>query len=483
MNKTLKWGAIAMMALFNYDSLQAQCATDNSICVGVQGDCQGQIYSNPYGTGTVEFTSGVKTVIVNGYKFETFNVEAQVSGKVEANTNATYARQNGDSIKCSIWKPPIEDSARGEIGTGAIDTHAKKDANGNDYYYWYGWSYYIPNDTNWSSPTLRQFIGQWRFYNGVNGENCVTMKECSSAKVGGSGHHLMLDNGRLILTLAIDDTSCATAGRLKVIKLDLGTPVKGKWMDFMFQVRWTETASGSLKAWIQKDNSGYTQVANYTGPTWIKKYNANTTCPSNWNGKLTGSPGWQLGLYWANERPATEAAARFIYVDAARCNRTICSTGKGSETWSRTLPAAEGTIAPTKVVDLDTLSYTTSSGDSVSSFADATNATGGTALSFSANAIGDYCQTSFSVATAGTYNIKLRAKKYTARGTAAFFVNGTQLGSTWDQYSTAANDWFEVDYGSTALVAGTNTFKWVITGKNTSSTAYDYTLDKLTLTP
>jgi Polysaccharide lyase len=473
--------ALPALAFFAPPALRAQCATNNSICIGVNSDCQGTgLYPNStYGAGTVEFMSGIKTITANGYKFEAFNLNAQESGKIEQNTNMTFVRQGAESVKCAIWKPTTGDSARAEISDGGIHLHPKKDTSGNDYYYWYGWSYYIPDDANWSSATLRQFIGQWRF---DNQNNCVTMMTCGSTTVdvGGSGHHLILDAGKLVLTIVTNDTACSTTGRLKVQKFDLGTPVKGKWMDFMMQARWTDTSSGVLNFWVQKDNGGYTQTLAYTGPTWIKGYNVNSTCT------VTGTdtiPGWQLGLYWANERPLLEADARFLYVDAARCNRTLCSTGKGSEGWTRTLPAAEGTTLNTKVVDLDTLTYTTSSGDSVASFTDATYATGGTALKMNTNAANDYAQTSFTLQTAGTYNIKVRGKRFTTRGTAALYVNGTQLGSTWDQYSTTANDWVEKDYGSIYLGTGTNTFKWVIFGKNAASTGYDYTLDKITLTP
>jgi hypothetical protein len=471
--------ALAFFATLS-PTLQAQCATGNSTCIGTSGDCQGQKFpSSTYGAGTVEFMSGVLTSVTTFQKYESFNGEEQESGKLEQNTNLTYVRQGAESVKCSIWKPLTGDSARAELGDGGIGLHPKKDASGNDYYYWYGWSYFIPNNSNWSSPTMKQFIGQWRFYN-LN--SCVTMKYCDGSTVGGSGHELLYIGGDVVLRITTSDTSCATSGRLKQVEYNLGPAAKGQWMDFMVQARWTETGSGVFNVWIQKNNGGYTQALAYTGATWIKTYNTATSC--QFSGQETTAPGWQLGLYWSNERPATEATARFLYVDAARCNRTLCSTGKNSEAWTKTLPAAEGSSGgSTKVVELETLSYTTSSADTMTTFADATYASNGSAIRLNANATSDYAQTSFSMPTAGTYNVKVRGKRYTSRGVAALFVNGTQLGTTWDQYSTAANDWIEKDYGSVALVAGTNTFKWVMTGKNTSSTGFDYTLDKITLTP
>jgi hypothetical protein len=384
---------IAAWLTLSLHHLPAQCEIDNSLCVGGSSDCQGKKYTNPFGSGTVEFASGIPNYTSTGYlKFETFNTEVQHSAKIEPNTDLTFVRQGSESMKSSIWKPTSGDTARAELGDGGLGLRSKKDPAGNDYYYWYGWSYYTPDDASWASTTLRQFIGQFRFY---NVGNCVTMKTCANAKVGGSGHHLMLSNGRLIMTLEIADTACAISGRLKTLDFDLGAPVKGKWMDFMIQARWSETANGKMTVWIQKNNAGYEQVMDYTGPTWIKTYNVDAACSVS--GEETPAPGWQLGLYWANERPATESLARYIYTDAARCNRTICADGKNSEAWNRTLPAPEGTAPPPSSdilqIEMENLSYTTSSGDSVSNFTDTSYASGNLAVKVNTNAVNDFVQT------------------------------------------------------------------------------------------
>jgi hypothetical protein len=194
-------------------------------------------------------------------------------------------------------------------------------------------------------------------------------------------------------------------------------------------------------------------------------------------------PSWQVGLYWSNDKPLY-TDPRVLYSDEVTTTRTLCATSYGSEGWNAVVPVAgslNGTGTLT-TVEMETRSYTNSASDVSSNFSDATYASAGVAVKFAANAVNDFTQTSITVATAGTYNVKLRAKKFTSRATADLFINNVRIGS-WDQYSALANDWADKDYGNVSLLAGANTFKWVITGKNASATAYDFILDKITLTP
>jgi hypothetical protein len=474
--------------------LHAQCSTGNATCVG--SDCTS--------TGDVEYATGSSTGSAGSHVFSSFKEDVWTSGykngSVDTNTSSSFVRVGSDSIKHSIWGPDTTDSnsvtetsKRAELSDLAINFHPIKDSSGSYYYYWYGWSYYIPNDSNWTTQVnpkagyteLWQFIGQWRFN---NSSNCVTMTNCDSSVVGGSGHHLALKNGRMILTLVVDDTACATSSRLKEVDFDLGTPVKGQWMDFVVQAKWNATSSGMFKMWLQKNGGGYSEVVNYTGSTWLKKYSdscgISTYKDANGIGLEPLAPNWQLGLYWSDDAPLS-TAPRVLYSDAISMRRTLCSTSYGSEAWDEVVPVAgslnSGSASGTATTkEMESQSYTTS--DSVTNFTDATYASAGSGAKFNANAIKDYAQTGISVTTAGTYNVKLKAKKYTTRGTADLYVNNARIGS-WDQYSATANDWAEKDMGNIALLAGSNTFKWVITGKNASSTSYDYTFDKLTLTP
>jgi hypothetical protein len=305
-------------------SASAQCSTGNSTCVG--SDCTS--------TGAVEYAYGSSSdnITFNSFKADTNAGKNKSTGSYYTNGSVTtksgFARVGNDSIRHSIWGPDAtgEEGKRAELSDVEYD-HPRKNSSGTAYYYWYGWSYYIPNDSTWSSSTLQQYIGQWRF---TNTDSCITMKYCDGSTVGGSGHHLLLDQGRLTFDMEVPDTSCSTSGRLKVIKTDLGTPSKGYWMDFIMQAKWISDSTGSVKIWIQKNGAGYTNVMNYSGPTWPGVYNTNSSCPKS--GDLTGAPNWQLGLYYSNDKPSI-SNPRVMFTDEPLMLRTLCSTTSGSEAW------------------------------------------------------------------------------------------------------------------------------------------------------
>jgi hypothetical protein len=481
--------------------LRAQCSSGNAICVG--SDCTS--------TGHVEYASGssILPTTDNNYVFQSFKENRWGDGYSNGSvrTNTSIVRVGTESIKHTIWGPDKLDSGidpdtglpnkeagkRAELSDIAIQVHPIKDASGNYYYYWYGWSYYIPDDANWTTAVnpkvagdtgFRQFIGQWRFNNTAG---CVAMSRCDATSVGGSGHHLILNNGRLILTLVIDDTSCATANRLKEIDFDLGTPVKGKWMDFVVQTKWTSASTGMMKVWLQKNGGGYTEVMNYSGPTWLKKYNDNcgfaAYIGSDGKGVEPMAPNWQLGMYWSDDAPLV-TAPRVMYTDEPKMDRTLCSTSYGSEAWNYVVPVAgtlnsSGTSGTATVTEMEKKSFSVSVGDSVAVITD-TTASGGKYVKFTANAIADSVQTGITPPTAGTYNVKVRARRDVGVGTADLYVNNVRIGS-WDQYSSPS-DYYEKDCGNIALIAGSNAFKWVLTGKNAASTGYNLTFDKITLT-
>jgi hypothetical protein len=316
-------------------SLYAQCSTNNSLCVGASTDCQGALFATSdtsFEDGTIEWFDGKYRLRNGTNRLGSFNTSTQYSGTIAKNTNLSYVRWGTTSLKHSIWKPDTGDTARAEMDDGGMNQHPRRDASGNDYYYWYGWSLYIPNDSNWSSATLNQFLGQWRFY---NLDGCRDMFDCTGARLGGSGHHLLYKNGKLRFVMTTLDTSC-TGNKLKATSFDLGEPFKGQWMDFVMTAKWTPNSDGKIKIWIQSGASTYYQKMSYTGPTWINKYNNVSTCGVA-NQEVT-APNWTVGLYWANERPATESTARWMYSDQARSNRTLCSSEVGSEAWKRTLP-------------------------------------------------------------------------------------------------------------------------------------------------
>lgn len=134
-----------------------------------------------------------------------------------------------------------------------------------------------------------------------------------------------------------------------------------------------------------------------------------------------------------------------------------------------------------QIFQLENESYATSSGDVVTTNAHA-QASGGYYDMFTPNAIADYIAYTINVTTAGTYNVSATGMTWTSRGITKLLIDGTQLGTTWDQYGTNVT-WPVKSFGATTLSAGSHTFKFEITGKRTGSTGYLLALDKLTLTP
>jgi hypothetical protein len=297
---------------FTHNS-SAQCSTGNAICVG--SDCSTSIYAN----GAVEHADGASSDNVN---FNSFKVNSLTNGKVETRTD--FTRVGGAAIKHSVWT----DTHRAEVSDNSF-SHPRKTSSGSLYNFWYGWSIYIPNTTNWSSSTLIQYLGQWRW---SNLDGCVTQKECDSTTVGGSGNYLILDGGRLIYTVNAADSSCATSGRLKKTRYDLGAPAKGVWMDFIMQARWTSGDTGYITISRQDGaGKGYKQVMSHTGPTWLGVYNNVSGC--NYQGQETSAPNWTVGLYYSNDAPSS-SDPRVMNSDEMKCYRTLCTSGVNSEGWN-----------------------------------------------------------------------------------------------------------------------------------------------------
>jgi hypothetical protein len=122
----------------------------------------------------------------------------------------------------------------------------------------------------------------------------------------------------------------------------------------------------------------------------------------------------------------------------------------------------------------------TNSGDSYSAFSEA-QASGGSAATYSANAVGDWVKYTINVPVAGTYNIKALLKKEANRGVSQLYVNSTEKGNTVDEYGPFL--YFDVDYGNvTFSTAGDQTLEFRVTGKNSLSSGYTLSFDKFTLT-
>jgi hypothetical protein len=291
----------------------AQCSTGNAICVG--SDCSTSSYAN----GAIAFANGDSA---DNVTYNTFKATSITNGKVETRTD--FTRLGGAAIKHSVWSS----SKKAEVNDNFY-TRPRKTSSGALYNFWYGWSIYIPNTTTWSSPTLVQYLSQWRW---SNLGSCVTQKACDSSTIGGSGNYFILDSGRLIYTVVAGDSSCSISGRLKKTRYDLGAPSKGAWMDFIMQARWTSGADGYITIYRQNGaGKGYSQVMSHTGPTWVGNYSSVSTC--SYNGAETSAPNFAVGLYYSNDAPSS-SDPRLMNSDEIREYRTLCPTGVGSEGWN-----------------------------------------------------------------------------------------------------------------------------------------------------
>jgi alpha-galactosidase len=109
------------------------------------------------------------------------------------------------------------------------------------------------------------------------------------------------------------------------------------------------------------------------------------------------------------------------------------------------------------------------------------NSSGGKWVQLSATATGQYINYSLPSVAAGTYQVQMEYKGNNTRGTLQLSVDGTNLGSTLDQYSAAqtypTTTFGNVTFGST----GTHTIRLTVTGKNASSTGYGLSADKFVL--
>ncbi len=129
----------------------------------------------------------------------------------------------------------------------------------------------------------------------------------------------------------------------------------------------------------------------------------------------------------------------------------------------------------------ESLAFTFSSAGTAGTNADA-NASGGQYIFLNATAVGDWIQFTLPSANAGTYDVKMACKTYTARGILSLSIDGVTVGSNFDEYSSSTG-YPTHDFGNATLSSGSHLIRLTVTGKNASSSAYTITSDDFTLTP
>ncbi|WP_171687161.1 PQQ-dependent sugar dehydrogenase [Paenibacillus planticolens] len=105
-------------------------------------------------------------------------------------------------------------------------------------------------------------------------------------------------------------------------------------------------------------------------------------------------------------------------------------------------------------------------------------ASGGTYRQFTGTPkVGDWIEFTLDVPEAGTYSVTFGYKTNNNRSISQLSVDGISLGKPIDQYDTI-QAYTQVNLGSVNFqAAGSHKFKFVITGKNTASSAYATTFD------
>lgn len=137
----------------------------------------------------------------------------------------------------------------------------------------------------------------------------------------------------------------------------------------------------------------------------------------------------------------------------------------------------------------ETLAVTALSSSDTSARMTGTSFSAGAARQFQANAANDFITLATEVPYTGEYNVRVGVRRNSASGRfqlavtqepGGAFVN---LGAVQDTYA-ASTGYTELNLGNfTFTAAGTNAFRFTVTGKNTSSSDHDLALDYLRLTP
>jgi len=185
------------------------------------------------------------------------------------------------------------------------------------------------------------------------------------------------------------------------------------------------------------------------------------------------------GYYSANGTSWTQLAATNITMaNTVTAGLAVCSH---TNTALNTSTFDNVTMPSYVFAESESLSFTYSSAGSVGTNSDA-NASGGQYIFLNATGAGDWLQFTLPNADAGTYDIKMACKTYTARGILSLSIDGVTVGSNFDEYSSSTG-YPTHDFGNATLSSGSHTIRLTVTGKNASSSAYTITSDDFALTP
>ncbi len=198
-------------------------------------------------------------------------------------------------------------------------------------------------------------------------------------------------------------------------------------------------------------------ITSSTGGASIR-YTTDGSTPSETNGTIYSSP-VSISATTTLQAIAYESG----YTDSSVTSATY-TISSGAQTYN---------------FEAESISYT-ATGATASVQTD-TNSSGGKWIELAANGTGQYIDFTIPSIAAGTYQIQMEWKGNNSRGTLQLSVDGTNLGSTLDQYS-AAQSYPTTTFGTvTFSSAGSHDIRLTVTGKNGSSSAYQLSADKFNL--
>jgi hypothetical protein len=161
--------------------------------------------------------------------------------------------------------------------------------------YWYGWSMFIPSDWQ-GSDGGHDIVNQWATY--------PTSKRFATA-CGANGSFLARGRGGSgdgvdFLLQHAGDSAVIECNKFPLAKV---SQMKGKWVDFVMNAKWTGNKDGFVKLWMKVGNGSYTQKVDYKGRTF-------------WNDEGAG-PYFKMGLYKGDPN-FKGPAPRTVYTDEYR---------------------------------------------------------------------------------------------------------------------------------------------------------------------
>ncbi len=161
--------------------------------------------------------------------------------------------------------------------------------------YWYGWSMFIPSDWQ-GSDGGHDIVNQWATY--------PTTKRFATA-CGANGSFLARGRGGSgervdFLLQHAGDSAVIECNKFPLAKV---SQMKGKWVDFVMNAKWTGNKDGFVKLWMKIGNESYTQKVDYQGRTF-------------WNDEGAG-PYFKMGLYKGDPN-FKGPAPRTVYTDEYR---------------------------------------------------------------------------------------------------------------------------------------------------------------------